>query len=312
MTGIDELFSQDGKLERPVAEGLIDVPDVRLDGDWLVWEWQGPRKRYRPADGLLEEFLELATAPTAGIYKFARRYGVLEICRHDLPSTHNPQPPAGVVWPIRMDDDRACHAPASRRWNGQPFKDFQELHAAPIEQREHVSAWRAFAREAAGILRVASALHAERETTASDWQDVFDRDPFIRATGQGQPIPWWPINIKRYRALWCGDHMRLASKVNDWVVMANLRPMLEWSPGPPRVVFKAANARDGRTTLFSALALQVLLTVSGAKGLAICSGCQSPFSPARRPRKNQRSYCDECREKGVPFRDAKRDERARK
>ena len=308
MTGIEGLISADGKLERPASQGVIAVPEVRLEAEWLVWELFSGRRRYRPSGGLLEDFMQRETATPEAIHRFARQRGVLGICeRHGLPMTHKTTVPPGVRWPPESHSTYCMPARVPRT-----FRTTKERQAAPIELREHVSSWRAFAREAAGILRLANALHAGHHTADADWMAVYARDPFIHDAKR--PIPWWPTNRRDRRGDNRSDKILASSKVNEWMVLGNIRPMLDWfRGGAARIIFTAADASGNpHTTLFGALALQVLLVVSSAKGLTICSSCQTPFVPSRRPRHGERSYCEDCRESAAPWRDAKRDQRARR
>ena len=52
--------------------------------------------------------------------------------------------------------------------------------------------------------------------------------------------------------------------------------------------------------------------VADGERLASCSGCGIIYNPDRRPTATRRSYCRDCRESGVPERDASRKYRDRK
>lgn len=68
------------------------------------------------------------------------------------------------------------------------------------------------------------------------------------------------------------------------------RRMRRGDPVPPPVV---AIGHDG-FGLFAALAVQLLVAVQGAEGLASCASCQRPFFPRVRRRTGQRRYCTAC------------------
>jgi len=73
---------------------------------------------------------------------------------------------------------------------------------------------------------------------------------------------------------------------------------------------------DGRLklktqTLFSALVWQMLSVVS-SQAFSVCDGCHRTYSPKRQPRASARNYCQQCRKRGVPVRDAVRDHRQRR
>src|SRR5438093_76622 len=81
------------KLERPYAADVLLVPPVvELDGERLRWSFGGKRgspswtaRRVLPGTGMLMKFAELSDAPPADILAFAKKWGVLGVCRHDLP-----------------------------------------------------------------------------------------------------------------------------------------------------------------------------------------------------------------------------------
>lgn len=303
MTGIDELISPDGVLECHVPQGHIEVPAVRLDDDALVWDLWNIKKTYRPGPGLLEEFAELADAPNDTILMFAKRRGVLQLCEHDLPSSHNAAPSGGILWP--QDPMAYCHERMRRR--GGPFSTIKALTSAPIVCSEPIRVWRAFAREAGALVRLAAALHGGRQRAAADWHTIYARDPRVQAQLAGRSTPWWSHDRHRQNILM--ERMLIARKASDWIELGNVRLVSNWVGRVPGIQFAAT--MQGRMTLFGALALQLLFAISATPGLAICSACQASFTPRRQPRLNQRSYCDDCRASGAPSRDAKRDERRR-
>lgn len=72
--------------------GAIEVKD----GDLIYWSPfppDGKSGRFiHSGPGLLDQFLKLADATPEKIRDYARRWGVLQICQHGLPASHNPQP----------------------------------------------------------------------------------------------------------------------------------------------------------------------------------------------------------------------------
>ena len=102
----------------------------------------------------------------------------------------------------------------------------------------------------------------------------------------------------------CRRWRELLSKANYWLRFTGVSPCLEWRRQQPALTLHVGG-------LFGALAMQLTLAICGTDGLAICSGCGFGYIPNRRPKVNQKNYCQECREKGVPLRDASRAYRAR-
>jgi hypothetical protein len=73
---------------RPLQLSPLRVPaEVELEGDNVIWRdiqtnlvWPGP--------GVLEQFIELHALDDEAILTYARKYGSLGICTHDVPSSH--------------------------------------------------------------------------------------------------------------------------------------------------------------------------------------------------------------------------------
>jgi hypothetical protein len=109
---------------------------------------------------------------------------------------------------------------------------------------------------------------------------------------------------------------RLAANLDYWIVAADVCFMVDVE-GP------SLSARLGPNPFtFSALSLvavQLILAVTRAEGLAVCSGCGAPYLTNHQPLAGKRvgrwiakrNYCHTCRKSGVPQRDAARDYRKR-
>jgi hypothetical protein len=68
----------------------------------------------------------------------------------------------------------------------------------------------------------------------------------------------------------------VAGMINTWIGNARLRPRIEWGTGDARISLEG--------DLLGALAMQMLLVVSGPDAWGACSACGRPFSPDREPR----------------------------
>jgi hypothetical protein len=77
----------DSRLDRPVPMNrLLVPPEVTLNGEWLDFRYYGGAaraRRVRPSRNLLTEFLKLRDS-TDSILRYARRWGPLGFCAHDL------------------------------------------------------------------------------------------------------------------------------------------------------------------------------------------------------------------------------------
>jgi hypothetical protein len=140
---------ESGSLYRPVATMALWPPPSRIevDGEDLVLTDERhasegkPPNRY-PGPGMLEEFVGLEHAPNHTIAAYARLWGVLDICTHGLPASHNP---ASLL--TRLGERRsAC------------FR----------QDREPIEAWRFFAAHARATLGVAAEIWRGRPGSAED------------------------------------------------------------------------------------------------------------------------------------------------
>jgi hypothetical protein len=157
LTGI---VGEDGHLERPLPAGSIWAPDsIELTEDRLTWATVKGYREVRPGIRLLTEFLALNDAKPDEILNYARRWGVLSICEHNLPSSH-----AADCRALGWHD-------GGRLW-------------------EPLAVWRRFARDGRALLNVASQLNAGKPGAAEDWGAIF-----VDQTTPG-PAPWWQQSVE--------------------------------------------------------------------------------------------------------------------
>lgn len=235
----------------------------------MVWDVGGEFRTVHAPGRLLESFVELADAPVKRILDYARRWGVFEVCEHDLPASHNP-PPVPIPIDLRPRDKLPwCHARGF--WGARPW--------------EGIEIWRGYSRKFRALLDLAARLHEGKVGEPDDWRRLNvavedDRGRSGRVLEQ--------------------DQVQLAVVLNQFISQARVGITVEWDRATPVV------AMTGRG-LFSALVTQLVLATARSDGLAICSGCAESYAPRRRPRGGQRRYCEKCRERKVPQRDAARD-----
>jgi hypothetical protein len=293
MTSVDALRQADGRLDRPMPEGLIALPaEVQIDGDWLVWPDVPPRTRvYRPGEGLLARFIALADASDENIRRFAQGCGMLWLCRqHQLPYCGRRHRSLEVP-PIDCGLDRFRKQ--------REFSSLRELAMAPVFFRERIGRWRELAREARGLLHVSAALHAGETPEASAWNDAFNQARGYNKTPASRRTP--------------GESYVVGQRVNEWIEWAGLRPALLWlQPRPPVIAFSGVQfIAPDKTTLFSAIALRLMMAVVAGDAMAFCTHCGAAYSPSRRPAAGRRNFCRACRGRGVPVMYAQRARRLR-
>lgn len=330
--------SEDGRVERPIVTPRWPVAmDLRLvDGERLQWRPGEPEARWvEPRPGLLEGFVALRDGSPAKILQYARRWGVLYLCEHDFPSGH----PVIDYWPGSPIDAHACPfdentrlTPEALAWdqyrerldcyimrrdqyfvqNGdlEGFED-DRPKAPPVSKDqipradfhrcsprgyrtdmpwEPVSAWRAWAGRAYALLSITAALRQGEDWTAEDWRVASGSERWER--------PKTTAECRR-QVEWLA---------NCWLGAASVRPWLQTGNGAAQL---ALGSSRGNSPLFGAIAIQLALAVCGAEGFAVCDGCKELHTPTRKPRSGERTYCQRCRDTGVPQRHAAADYRAR-
>lgn len=264
-----------GRVDRPSAALSYPIP-IRVETDApsgrMLWAWGPVSERPRqPALSLLTDFVGLVDAPADRLLSYARRWGVLEICEHELPTSHNLgqpiSPPGGAVtWCVALGRYDRLEQPEAW-WDGW----------APL------TAWHFWSRQARAILNVAAEAHLDRSGSVADWKTIYE------ASGRD-----W---IARDST---GARVALGHLLQEWLVLADVRPRVAWPASGPSM-------RLGGRGLFGAIAMQLLLSAWNTKGLAICSACGNPYAPRRRPAREGRHFCEDCRQQGEHKRAAARD-----
>lgn len=269
-----------GELVRPLAAAFWwALGDVRVDEQRVYWSSQQPdgappTRKIVPAPGMLEQFVRLHDGSPEQIASFARTWGILGFCQHDL-----------LVL--------ACESCRS---------------LTPHTGAESLDNWRIWAGHARALLVIASRLHDARRPTDAEWRAVFARYPAVEWERDGHrlaDVPWWPREIE-------ADRWRLAAFVNQWLDFGGARIGLNWDGNAPSVLIYARQGPEpGRGPLFPQLGAQLLMAAARSEGLAWCSACGYPYFPPRRPAHTRRNYCADCRQRAAR-RDAARAYRQRK
>jgi hypothetical protein len=283
--GIETLDTVNGELDRRVVGTAWRVPEtVELTGGRLLWGESG--HEITATVGLLETFADIADGTDDQILSFARKWGKLDLCElHGLPVTHV-QTPWWLYPGQSLDDDPWFCPPGREVSDGRIF--------------EQLDAWRSWSRRVRSTLLVAAALQQKRLPSSDDWRRAFNLDftptedfrDFQKIYNYTEPA-----NVPEAWA-------KLDLRLNHWVGLARARPFVERSAGKPRITL-------GGNGLFAAIAIQLMLAATRTQGMALCCGCGKLFSPRRRPRSDQRSYCSTCARDNVPARDALADFRDR-
>lgn len=246
--------------------------DVRVEGDSLVYSARSVRTYLKPVEPfeVLQSFLDLEGAASDKIAKFARRWGVLGICRHGLPAIHNTgintfgDSPAWKL--IQRHEYRDSCFPA--QWS-------ENFWCEPLDE------WRYWIQQAKVIVRLGVELHALRSGDPKDWQTMGYEPKFYRGFIGGDKIPPMPPPVTLGRIL-------LAQYINDWLTITGVQPLFFWEQGKHAFYLGSW----GIDRLLAALGVQILLLINRSSGYALCSNCGRPFLLRHNQSANRNVYCD--------------------
>jgi hypothetical protein len=127
-----------------------------------------------------------------------------------------------------------------------------------------------------------------------------DADDWAILSPESELEAWFQDPQKRLDQKLCEGKLLVALKLQDWLQLGRVEITPYWGEEKPTIKF-------GNRRLFGALALQLSFVVSRSEGFELCSFCGEAYLPTRRPRPEQRHYCESCRDRGRPQADASRD-----
>ncbi len=218
--------------------------------------------------------MNLADESAERIFAYAQRSGVFGVCKHGLPSSHNP-PPRPVPLLLGPLEQLPWCRPRGF-WEGRAW--------------EPVEVWRAYAGKFRSVLNIAARLHLEQAGSPSDWQKLnvdVEHDADDRSNREA-----------------LAERTQLAVVLRQWLGQAGVGLTFEWPASSPQLV-------PAGSGLFGALVILLAQAIARSDGLAICPSCATFYPPSKRPRAGVRHYCADCRERKVPQRDAAADYRRR-
>jgi hypothetical protein len=315
--------------DRVVAARWPVPAKITIEGGALMYRWD-EWKPVTAGERTIYDFVGLADLPASEfgqrVKEYAERWGVLELCRHELPCCH-PGDYLDSQWPQESLD----HCALARRKLRNPPGKAQQPMLPPAPRRkprtqesyfvERLSSWRFWASQAKMLLNVAAKTYRNEPITPQEWAILAPTRPNeARAFGRafnnaalgaeerklwelrlqmllGQPPPWLRGNPWKH----------IAAVLNHWQILG--RPQLLCSMKEDGLgIFLTAGPSHG--WLFSALAAELLFAAGGAKRLLVCSGCRRIYRPKFLPRRGKRNYCPACGIKAA-WRDSKADQRGK-
>ena len=193
---------------------------------------------------ILDEFVQLETGDSAAVLNFARTWGPLELCPHNLPYQHDPV----ASLPVPLSLPPQLYANYIRR-----VGEFQLTGCFPLGF-EPIATWVFFARQAAAILRIFKRLRMRSSGNPLNWGIVFDETMATR-----------PIDDQQ---------ICLTDVTQAWLNLGACRPSINRGIGG--IQWTGAD-------LFGELAVHLALSVQNVDGQAYCARCGKPFIPKKRP-----------------------------
>jgi hypothetical protein len=288
----DALLERDtATLERPVAvQPYHSFTELRIEGGKIKLSPQAKRSvSITPSKGMLEEFVVLADADEHKFLEYAGRWGLLELCKeHYMPTSHNYN--CEPIIPFRTVVF------------GTTDKAAKDHHKMLLAEGEPIPAWKDYARFAKALLNIAARLHQGEIGRDEDWETLhFDEAGYLgwnHATERRKAKKFPDLNWEK---------SLIADGVNFWLQIGGVQPKVSWETSRPIVTFECPKPYG---KLFANLAIQLMMAVSQVDAAAVCSACGESYMPKRRPKSNQRRYCQNC--KKIALRDASADYRRRK
>ena len=302
--GIPGWYEKLGKLP-PLTENWYVPTRFKIEGDNLYWRdatdmvdgvmradfaFRVSPDRKTLREKILFGFTRLANASNEEILDYARQWGILGICVHNRPTTHEKGKTVGVL----------------SFYHGCDFAQDGDWYYEPLQ------VWRDYAQQFRAILSLVAALRKEnppeedpdkprrntREKIGSreNWEIVFRE---CRKDAQNNPT-LGADNFAGFTPI-SGGWMALEFVINNWIFLTNIQPKFWWWDGRSGV--SLGNSLNG-WGLLPILVVQMLLEANNTIDLALCSGCNQPFLLRRGQSVRRNSYCDDCRAKAVPQKEA--------
>ncbi len=257
-----------GQLERAMLAGQWPVwPKIEARDGFLTCRFFGDSPSYvGEGKGLLADFLALANAPDSDVEKYARKWGILGLCCHGLPTGHESvrlfiagaelaKVKTALMEPIiRAGKEQGASIIDAPCWSGNPSAGW----------REPTELWRFYADLARNLLRSAN---------------------LARIAGRECP----PARLAALNLL--------ADELDRWLTLAPMQVRFIVDQGRPSIRLVPQNPISA---LSAVLAAQVCFAASGSKDLLLCANCGRPYFPKRKPpREGTRTYCPRCGKKAA-------------
>jgi hypothetical protein len=259
---------------------------------------------------LLERFSALRDATSSEIVRFAKKWGVLGLCKeHGLPRTH------ALGEFTNVGRNQLCPRVPQGRRGPRAIGKSTDIY---VERFDH---WQSLAARAGAVLEAAKLLYASKVVPRDLWRPIASNSsetpPCTTAELQDRWVRKRGLSEKELSVeLLSRQREDLGLAVDEWLLMSDVRPRFWWLENErPLVDFQPGPAGSQMGGLFAALALQLAYRVSRAGRVIECVECGKIEEPTRAPRPGERTFCRDCRAAGVPQRyadEARRERNRRK
>jgi hypothetical protein len=274
-----------GRLGRMVPCGHVVVPGtIEVHGNCLVWEQDmyALSRTYIPSGDVLNGFVRLwKDTPNDETIQ-------IEISPDGTPTDKKAKREANrKALEARLPAAIDRTLKFARKYGVLLFdKDGKPAFYWDMEGVEPLLEWWRISRKACAFLNVAAALNNGRLGAPADWSVIdLNVDPNFPRDAN----PHKPHGIAAARWLF-------EVRFKDWLTLARitfgLRPMQKVAQGS---AWHTEINYGGR--LFSAIVLQLLLTIVNADSLYFCSGCALPYlrpKTRKKPNRGEANFCGTC------------------
>ncbi|MCC6486640.1 MAG: hypothetical protein IT364_04005 [Candidatus Hydrogenedentes bacterium] len=250
------------------------VTNIRLQKGYLVWKQAPPKPignhwvfdgevareaivaRHHAEQGgrgILDEFILLCDSDDEAIVKYARSWGVLELCTHNLPSCHE----FSLGAPLSLPLPTPKLSTGIRQW----------FHEDPRQctptGREALATWRLFSGQARALLNIAADLQKACPGSREDWSKLL-KDRFSPAESLG------------------AHRSCLLDAIEAWLKLGRIKPTIDdLTTG---LTWTGAD-------LFGEIAVQIALAAKAMDGQVLCVACGKEYQPKRLVIRRGFNYC---------------------
>ena len=250
------------------------VTDVRLQKDHLVWKQAEPKhigdhwlfdgeiarqaivtrhQAEQDGRGILDEFVLLCDGKDEAILRYARSWGVLELCRHNLPSCHE----FSLGVPLRLPAPLSAQSKSPQGWRSS------DPRQCPPTGRESLATWRFFSAQAKALLNIAADLQRGRLGGEENWAKLLQTGVYPAQSPAAQKI--------------C-----VRDAIEGWLKLGRIKPTVD-----DLTIGLTWTGAD----LFGELAVQIALAAKAMDGQVLCVACGTAYQPKRRVIKRGFNYC---------------------